>query len=201
MGGVSGPVLFGAVFGYGGAVSRDLTSGMQTAVAASVVRPVVFIEGEFESGTLRLWSGVGVISWNSQTWTGAGNLLSISKIDETADLRAAGITIGLAGMPTNISLVLSQARRNKAVRVWFGAMDAAGAVLADPYLAFEGRLDVPTIDDSGDTCTINIAYEGELIDLERPRVRRYTHEDQQLRAPGDRFFEYVPAIQNQALEW
>jgi len=72
-----------------------------------------------------------------------------------------------------------------------------GALVADPAIAFAGRLDVPEIDDNGQTATITISYESRLVDLERPRERRYTHEDQQIDYSGDLGFEYVAAIQ----EW
>jgi hypothetical protein len=37
--------------------------------------------------------------------------------------------------------------------------------------------------------------ESRLVDLERAEVRRYTDADQQAEYQGDRFFEYVPALQ------
>jgi hypothetical protein len=53
------------------------------------------------------------------------------------------------------------------------------------------------MDEQAETATVSISYEGRLIDLERPRARRYTHDDQQIDFPGDRGFEYVPTLQ----EW
>ena len=99
-----------------------------------------------------------------------------------------------------ISAALGQARRLPG-KVWIGALDSAGAVIADPFLAFEGRLDVPDIIDDGETCTVTVSYESRLIDLERPRERRITHEDQQIDYPGDRFREYVAGLQDQVIVW
>lgn len=182
-------------------MSRDLTAAMITEVTAAKLRPVIFYEGEFSGGTLPLWSGVGTITWNSLSWTGAGHLLGISDITETADLRAEGFTVSLSGLPSSlIAVAQAQAELGLAGSVWFGCMDAAGAVIADPYLAFKGKLDVPSIEDTGDTCTISVAYEHQLIDLERPRLRRWTHEDQQIDY-GDRGFEYMASLQDQVLEW
>lgn len=183
-------------------MSRDLTAGAITEVDAATLRPVIFYEGVFTGGTLRLWSGLGTITWNSQTWTGAGNLLGISGIGETADLRAEGVTLSLSGMPTAlIAIALAQAQLGLAGSVWLGFLTAAGAVVADPYLAFAGKLDVPSIDDDGDTCTISVSYEHQLIDLERARIRRWTNDDQQIDHPGDRGFEYVASLPDQVLEW
>jgi hypothetical protein len=183
-------------------VSRDLTAGLEAELTADALRPVLFYEGVFASGTLRLWSGVGTVSWNSKSWVGAGNLLGISEIEETTEIRAAGVTVSLSGLnPSIISAALGQARQGLAGRVWIGALTAAGAIVADPFMAYEGRLDVPEIERSGETCTVAISYESRLIDLERPRERRITHEDQQIDFPGDRGREYVASLQDKVVVW
>lgn len=183
-------------------MSRDLTGAVAAELAAATLRPVLFYEGEFSGGTLRLWTGVATISWNSQSWTGAGNLLGVSEIAETSGIQANGVTVSLSGMNTAvIAAALDQAQQGLTGRVWLGVMDAAGAVIADPFLAFEGRLDVPEISDNGDSCTVAISYESRLIDLERPRERRITHEDQQIDYPGDLGRQYVAELQDKALLW
>lgn len=181
---------------------RDLTGAMQTALAADKLRPVLFYEGQFASGTLRLWSGVGDFSWNGYTWAGAGQLLGMTPIAETSDVRATGITLSLSGMPaTLLSVVLSNARHGYEGTVWLGLLDSAGAIIADPFISFKGRLDVPAIEEAGEGCTISISYESRLIDLDRARDRRYTHEDQSIDYPLDLGFEYVPSIQNAQINW
>lgn len=183
-------------------MSRDLTAGFEAEVIARALRPVLFYEGEFASGTLRLWSGVGSISWSGNNWVGAGNLLSVSEIDETTEIRAAGTTVSLSGLnPSIISAALGQARQGLPGRVWIGALAADGSIIADPFMAFEGRLDVPEISRSADACTVSISYESRLIDLERPRERRITHEDQQIDYPGDRGREYVASLQDKVVIW
>lgn len=183
-------------------MSRDLTAGYQSQLSGGSFRPVVFYEGAFASGTLRLWSGIASIAWNGQTWTGVGGLLGVSEVHESDEIRANGMTVSLSGVdPSRLSLVLGQARSGAAGRLWFGLLDGAGAVIADPYLAFEGRLDEPTIDEGGETATISISYESRLIDLERPRERRYTHEDQQIDFPGDLGFQYVAELQDKVVVW
>lgn len=183
-------------------MSRDGTAGFLSAIAAGSSSPVLLFEAEFASGWLRLWTGIGPISWNSYTWTGAGNLVGVSPMTETADLRAVGITISLSGMPSAlISTALGQSRQGKIGRVYLGFLNSSGAIVADPYLSFEGRLDVPTIADQGDSCTISISYESRLIDLDRPRERRYTGEDQRMDHPEDRGFDNVASLQDASIVW
>lgn len=183
-------------------MSRDLTSAILDEITAPYLRPVRLVEAQFTGGWLRLWTGVGIVAWNGENWTGAGNLLGISEISEHSDIRASGITLSLSGLNTSIiSLALAQARQGLPCRVHEGFLDGSGQIIADPVLSFEGRLDVPEIDDSAETCTVSISYESRLIDLERARERRITHEDQQIDYPGDRGREYVAALQDKVVIW
>lgn len=183
-------------------MARDLTVSMLSAIAAGTVRPVLFYEGQYETGTVRLWTGVGPIAWNGQTWTGAGSLLSVSSIDEVSEVSAVGFSVSLTGLTSALlALNLSAARQGLPGRVWFGAFDAAGAVIADPFNSFSGRLDVPDIAEDGERATITVKYESRLIDLDKTRERRYTHEDQQIDYPGDQGFAFVASLQDKQIVW
>ena len=182
-------------------MARDLTAGVITQLQAASVEVGVLFEGEFASGWVRLWSGVGTLSWDSRSWSGVGTLLGISGIDETNEIRASGLTVSLSGVPSDLlSAALGDARSGKTGRVYL-AFFSSGSIVADPILQFEGRLDVPAIEDGPDTATISISYESELIDLERARERRYTPEDQAIDFPGDLGFDYVAALQDAQITW
>ncbi len=183
-------------------MSRDLTSGMLAEITAAQLTLVMFCEAEFATGTLRLWSGIAPIDWDGQTWTGAGNLLSISEIKETGAIEASGITMQLSGMNQSVlSAALGQAQQGLPGKVWLGALDANNEIVEDPFLCFEGRLDVPDITDDGATCTVRVSYESRLIDLERARERRITHEDLQIDFPGDLGHEFVAGLQDKSVVW
>lgn len=183
-------------------MTRGLSAAYVTALADPVVRVAVFFEGAFPSGTLRLWSGLGEIVWAGQTWTGAGNLLGVSALEETSDVVASGFSVTLSGVPVEyVSLCIDNARQGLAGKVWLALLTEAGAVIADPSLAQAGRLDVPQLKDDEATCTITISYESRLIDLQRPREYRITDQTQKLLYPGDRGLEYVTAIQGAQISW
>ncbi len=182
-------------------MARDLTAGVIAQLQAASVEVGVLFEGEFASGWVRLWSGVGTLSWDGETWSGVGTLLGISGIDETNEIRASGLTVSLSGVPSDLlSAALGDARSGKTGRVYL-AFFSGGSIVADPILQFEGRLDVPAIEDGPETATISISYESELIDLERARERRYTPEDQAIDFPGDLGFNYVAALQDAQITW
>jgi len=186
--------------------SRNLTAPMLAAIAAGTVRPGLLYEGEFVSGGspafLNLWSGVGLLSWDSKTWTGGGQLMGLSPIEESRQMSAVGFTVTLSGMPSSlIATALANVRQGRPGKLWLALFDAAGAIIADPYPLQSGRLDVSLIEDAGETCTISVQYESRLVDLERARERRWTHEDQQIDHVGDLGFEYVAALQDMQITW
>ena len=120
--------------------SRNLTTAMDAAIVAGKVRPVIFVEGSFHaSGSpdeefLRLWSGLGDFSWDSKTWTGAGKLLRISPLEESAEVKAVGFNVELSGLPPSLlSLALDNTRQGRPGRVWLGLMGREG------YLSLPGE--------------------------------------------------------------
>lgn len=189
--------------------SRDMTAAMLAAIAAGTVRPVIFYEGEFAAAGsptttqfVRLFTGVGSISWDGKTWTGGGQLLGISPIEETSEVLAIGFSVRISGMPADkITLAMSLMRQGLPGKLWLGLFDDSGALIVDPYMVRRGKLDVGVIEKAGETCTITVQYEDRLIDLENPRERRYTTEDQQLDYPTDLGFEYVPLLQDLNFTW
>lgn len=183
-------------------MARDLTASVKSAIEATQVAPFLLFEAEFADGYLRLWSGIGDISWNGYTWTGVGTLGSISPISETDEVQANGISVSLTGIPSDyVSLILSDVRQGKMGRVYVGFLDANGVIVSDPYMAFEGRLDVPAIEEAGEDAMITITYESRLIDLQRPREIRFTDEEQKRLYPSDKGLEYVTSMQEVTLSW
>lgn len=182
-------------------MSRGLSAGMLTQVGSANVTPILLFYGEFASGTVRMWSGVGDLSWDSQTWLGAGSLVQVSNIEETSEIKASGIVVTFNGIPAELlSLVLSDVRQGALGKIYLGFL-SSGSVVATPWLIFEGRIDTPVINEEAETCSIAITYESRLIDLSRPRAARYTDQDQQREFPGDLGMEFVLTLQDKEIPW
>lgn len=162
----------------------------------------VFYEGEFDSGFLRFWSGVGNYTWDGKTWTGGGNLLGFSNITSTSDIEAEGFSITISGVPADtIQILLDESTQGSKGKFWIALFNEDNTLATTPHLAFVGRLDVPSATDNVDSATGQITYESILIDLLRPNDWRYTDQSQKTLYPGDRGFEYVTTIQDKELPW
>lgn len=182
-------------------MSRTLTAGVSSAVASGHVRPVVFVELDTESGMMRYSSADRSLTFSALTFTGLGDLGTISPLREPTDLSAEGITIAISGIPdTYINIALNTAIQGRRARVWLGFLDANYALIADPALLFTGRMDNQSIK-LGETATVMTNIEGRMADWDRPRVRRYTDADQQARFPGDRGIEYASDTTEKILDW
>ena len=183
-------------------MARDLTAGALAELSAPTIRPVLFVEVEFDSGFVRLWTGIGDITWDSKLWTGMGNLLSVAPAGETTEIRANGIVISLSGVnPVFLSAVLANARQSKPANCWLGFLNASEAVIADPYQFFSGSVDVPTINEGAESAIITITAENRLIILRKILPRRYTSEDQKIDFPTDKGFDFQVFIQNWTGQW
>lgn len=76
-----------------------LPSALATAVASAEVFPFYALELAFDSGTIRLWTGIGDKIIHGETYTGTGRLLEIGDISEVGDLSAPNLTVAwLASM-------------------------------------------------------------------------------------------------------
>ena len=182
-------------------MSRNLTTAVQNQLAASELQPFFAIKLAFDSGDVKLWTGYGDITVASETYTGGGQLLSISPIEETVEIAARGVNFALNGIDSSlVSVALTENYQGRSAKVYLGVI-SSGAVVSDPYLVFDGRMDVMTIEDAGDTASISLSAESRLIDLERSRVRRYTNSDQQNQFPGDTCLRFVADLQDKEIAW
>ena len=179
-------------------MSRDIATVVANALGSDVIEPFFAVELEFDSGTLRLWTGIGSKVINGEEYTGAGNFLQISEIQETAEIQAAGATLTLSGIPSEIlSFALTEPYQQRPARIYFGLVGEE----ADMAEVFTARMDQMAIEEGPEVCRIQLTIENILVDLERARVLRYTNNDQQSRFPDDRGLEFVESLQNKELFW
>jgi hypothetical protein len=84
---------------------RNLDSSLSAALASGAIVPAVLVDLTLKSGIAHVWSGVGDLPWNGNTYKGVGALGSISPVTEGSEVRADGITLKLAGIPMDAAQV------------------------------------------------------------------------------------------------
>lgn len=183
-------------------MARDLTSGFLTEVTAQQLNPALLIKAEFDSGTLTFWSGLSDIVYDGDTYLGAGQVMSISTIEETQQLQAHNVTIQLDGLQSSIiSVALSSNYQGRPITIWFAVLDSDKNIIADPYEVFSGRMDVMTFDDNGETSVVYVKCESNAIDVTKAKRQNYTPENQKITYPLDEGLDFVPKIADINITW
>lgn len=184
-------------------MSRTLPTGMVAKLTEGEVELFHALELQF-STPIYLWTGIGDKSLtpengSTNTYIGVGNLLQIGEPSEALDLSAQGLSLSLNGLNSSIlSAALSENYQGRAAKLYLGIVGVTN--MAE---VFSGYMDVMTINESADTVDISLNVESRLIDLERPRVARYTKASHQSISgnSGDKFFDFLTDIQDKRVEW
>ena len=192
---------------------RVLSSGMLTALSAPILNPAMFVQITFLDhvdptshlnvyDNVYVWTGIGSVSWNSQTWQGLGAFLGLTTAEDSSTVEAKGITLTLSGIdPAVLPDALDDIIVGVPVTVYLALYDSSHTLIADPVVAWAGRMDQPTFDVNPTEVILSINCESRLLDMNVAVDRRYTNEDQQMTYPGDLCFMFVDGLQQQTLFW
>lgn len=205
-------------------MSRTVSTGFESVVQGDVVKPFLAVDLQFDSGNVRAWTGLGTLSVGGVDYVGTATIMSISPIEETVEIAARGAQFVLTGVPSDlVSLALSEPYQGRIAKIYFGILSVperllteAGAIITTENLLpidisngdktelieiFSGFMDVMQIADEPETATITMSAENRLISLERPKVRRFTSQDQKRDYPADLGFDFVNDLQDKEVKW
>jgi hypothetical protein len=181
--------------------SRDLNSDIANRLSNDNQNIAYAVDLEFDSGELNLWTGIGDFTSGSKTYTGAGELLTISNIEETNELASTNLTISISGLNSDIvSYATTEDYQNRPITLKLFFFHADTTEEINSMILFKGRMDTLTVND-GDAFSVVISAENKLIDLTRPKNLYFTPETQEFLYSGDKGLEFVPKIQEQRLNW
>lgn len=184
-------------------------------------------DGNIYDRILRLWTGFGTLVYNGDSYFGTGNLLDISAVEETVEMAARGATLTLSGVPSDVlSLALSEQYQGRQARIYFGLfqkgrlerqsstdenqdfilLQDGGKIILERNETslteiFTGYMDQMNIEEGPQSSRVELRIENKLIDLERPRVGRFTSEYQKSVYPDDKGFDFVESMQDLQLNW
>ena len=204
-------------------MSRKLSPNTIENIDGDIVYPFFATELNFSSETIRMWTGQGTLVLDNGTeWFGLGQLLTISSVEETSEMAVKGATISLSGIPSELlSLALSEPYQGRVAKIYFGTF-SKGSLLqqSGSYIVlqdgskinlqegskglnelFSGYMDQMNIEESAETTTIELTVENKLVDLERPRVGRYTSGYQKSIYPNDLGLDFIEDLQDKKIFW
>ena len=181
-------------------------TGITTPVANRLVDShqslFIALKAEFDTDDILVWSGNDDIAINSETYTGAGTLLTISGVDEGREIKSEGISVSLSGMDkTVLSYALTENYQNRPISLFLGFLMGGSNEVAGTITIFKGRMTNLTVNDTPEGATINVDAENRLVDLERPSNFRYTAESQEFLFSGDTGFNRMQQLIDKQVTW
>lgn len=183
-------------------MSRDIDATLLAETVKPELHPIFMLEFETLSGWVRAWTGVGDLVFDSKTFTGTGIFGGFSQVEEGADGSALGISYSLSGIdPSMAAIAVAEIQQDKTATMYFAAVDSEFQFVGVPEPIAVHFTDIPSIQDDGETSTINLSCESASIDQLRSRIRRFTSEDQKIDHPTDEGFDYVEGLQFRKISW
>jgi len=125
-------------------------SGVPSVVSNDVVKPFILVKAMFDA-PLYIWTGQRDQAFEGITYRGEGALLSFDGVDETSDLGATGITLGMAFSSNNITAdimqkVVSDDYQGNSIPVSL-TFDQGQGGYSTPVVLFDGFIDVLSVAD------------------------------------------------------
>ena len=180
---------------------KTLSTNNSNVLNDDVLRPIYFLKLEFPSGNVFLNSSDRDITWGGNSYIGSGTIGTLSDIEETAELQANGIKLTLSGIPsTYVSIALTTEYQGSTATEYLGFLNNDYVLVDDPFIIFVGKVDTMSISLS-DTATIELEIENRLVDWERPKISRFTNEEQQNLYSGDKGLEFVDSVAEKEVFW
>lgn len=175
-------------------------------LAAEVLKPevcdVLLFEMTTADGPVYAWTGYGTLVWNGKEFLGTGIFGGVKHGGEKTDGSAPGDVATLSGIPDELVLAsLASLRHHDTASVWFACLDRYGRLVGTPKKIVGGFVDVPELIDEAESSAISVSIERRSLEQHRPRVRRYTAEDQKIDDPTDEGFAYVEGLQDARIKW
>ena len=160
------------------------------------------LKAEFDSDDILIWTGTDDLIINSETYIGAGSLLTISSMEETTELASNGVVVSISGMDaTVVNLALTENYQNRPITIFLGYVMGGTNEVAGTITLFKGRMTSLVINDTPAGSSVTIDSESRLVDLDRPSHFRYTKESQNFLHSGDTSLNRVSSLQDKQIVW
>tara|TARA_R110000744_G_scaffold316737_1_gene423369 strand:- start:198 stop:833 length:636 start_codon:yes stop_codon:yes gene_type:complete len=184
------------------ATRQGLDASIVNRLGANEQALFLAVKAEFDTDDIMVWSGTGDITIASESYTGAGSLLSIGTVEDTTEIKSSGMDVAISGMDTTVlNYALTENYQNRPITIFLGYLMGGTNEVAGTLTLFKGRMTTLSVSDTPEGAGINISAENRLVDLDRPSNFRYTKESQNFLHSGDTGFNRVASLQDKEIVW
>lgn len=175
--------------------NRGMTSAMQTEIANKNIKPFHMVSFGFSTPEYYNSTPYDLVNpVDSNTYLGNGSMVKVGPVRESLKIGASGVDIKMAGaLLANHTTALSENYINETVTVYGGLLDSNNAVIADPFIMFQGIIDRPIFSENVETGKSEVTWKckSDFADFERANPFILSDEEQQRRFPNDLGLEFL----------
>jgi len=179
-------------------MARDISTGFITQIEAPRTKLFRLVEADFPSGWVGMFTGLGELVYNGQTYLGGGSLLQFSEVKETQEVLPTNKTVTLTGLDSALlAIALGEEWQGVSITCHEGVMDESGNTYVTPL--YRGKIDNMILSNDGATGTITISIENDDYILDKSVGAYYTDADQKSRYPDDKGLDQVALIEDKQI--
>lgn len=181
---------------------RDVTTAFDNALHAPQLRVAQLVYIDHPDGAVYVWSGVGNLDWNGNTYQGIGALGGINGVESTAPLKISEVTFVLTNVPVDLLADVNTDVKGRQAEVYFALLTDNMEVIPDPILIMLVDLDYQAakIEDDG-TATLYLTGSTGLWRLEQPSLVSWSPEEHKKTYPADTGLDMVPDMESKEVTW
>jgi len=175
-------------------MARGLSSAVKTELATGNIKYVHLVHLNFATPlyiTDCSFALTSSISGSSRTYTASGHLLGISNVQESVAPMKNTLSIVLSGVDQSyIAIALGENIINDGVQIYKAFLDSSNAIIADPFLIYDGTIDEYIIGDDTNTSQITLNVTSHWGQFQKVNGRRTSDTSQQRHFASDKGFEF-----------
>lgn len=142
------------------ATRQGLDSSIVNRLGADEQALFFAVKAEFDTDDILVWSGIDDLVIGSDTYTGAGTLLSVSNSEDNLELKSNGLVVALSGMDTTVvNYALTENYQNRPITIFMGYVMGGTNEVAGTLTLFKGRMTSLVINDTPEGSTVTIDAE------------------------------------------
>lgn len=170
-----------------------LSAPQQTELEKPVTRVIYFVEFQFSGGTQRISTFNQPIDWGGYTWSGLGQLVDISNVEEQEGTDPNAITINLISRSDWLAVAIGPVEeyRGLPALIYMAPMDETFVLVGTPALAWRGAMDTVFIGISGKDGNVQIKCETAAYQFKRRPTYRLNAAQHKKVYPNDTGFDYL----------
>ena len=184
-------------------MDRGSSTAVQQEIVKSANRPFHLLNLHLDSGSYYLSDCYISVTFDSNTYSPVGSLLSFTNITETNDVVVESLSISLSGVDqTYTNLLLSENYIDRKIEIYKGFLNSSEQLINDPILIFSGRINNPIVQEDPDSgkSSLIVSASSHFIDFNKKTGRFTNNESQQSFFPGDTGFRFASAAVKE-LNW